>query len=646
MMPPKIFSLALVTLTLNACHHTKAPPMTTALKPAQSAAHAHPHLYFAPEDLAAIRAKTQNPLLQADWNVVLAQAKAALEGPPIPPGKASAPIAQAANAAAVCAFVYRITNDPIYGKRAHEITNAILAADNWSGHFLGLKDTAQFHLHTAAICQGLALAYDLLASEMTAGQRKHFAEVCWEKALRFYIEECRPGPNPYLNGNRTMNWLAVLSAGAGSLFIALDGDAFDFSREIEIARAHVLRFVEWYDDDGSALEHGIYWSYGMGNALHLLRALKQNGWPTILHQASHKLERSAYPILYGCIGGKNVTNFCDDTYGPLGGARDSALLLAAEFKDQTIQWWARQLPPGGILGLITANPHLPATPPDHLPTTMLFQRTGIAMLRESMTDPDTRFLALKAGRTRGKIYDDPHCQFDLNSIILDAFGKSLIADPGYGHDWTGNMTTNDPNHPTNSTPPHNTLLVDGKGQDYEFSPLATLVDLSPSKDIDYIVSRLEQGYGPNLKRFDRHAYFIDKRFYVLLDDIELATAAKLTWNFHGVKTATLSAQTQTITNDNAEVQILPTSTAKLTLTESTTHVLPRLQWDTEEKVTKARVAWLLLPSRTNSKPETPALELHEDTITITDNNKHWKLPIIPHRLPQKTSMTLLPNPTP
>jgi len=55
-----------------------------------------------------------------------------------------------------------------------------------------------------------------------------------------------------------MNWLAVLSAGAGCLFLALDGAGVDFTREIEIARAHVLRFVEWFDDDGSAVEHGGY----------------------------------------------------------------------------------------------------------------------------------------------------------------------------------------------------------------------------------------------------------------------------------------------------------------------------------------------------------------------------------------------------
>ena len=36
----------------------------------------------------------------------------------------------------------------------------------------------------------------------------------------------------------------------------------------------------------------------------------------------------------------------------------------------------------------------------------------------------------RRGGGRGRIYDDPHCQFDLNAIVLEAFGETLLADPG------------------------------------------------------------------------------------------------------------------------------------------------------------------------------------------------------------------------
>ncbi|MCL2647129.1 MAG: heparinase II/III-family protein [Phycisphaerales bacterium] len=629
---------------------------------------AHPHLYFAPSDLAVLRQKISDPQFARDWAAILASAQSvlqetpmpesksirslfelafhqsAIKGPPMPEGHRTAALATAATNAANCAFAYRITNDPRYAACALAIVEAIFETETWTGEFLGMKGGPLFHLHTAALCKGLAITYDLLASEMSPAERKRFADVCWQKALSAYIAECKPGAgdeNVYLSGNRTMNWLAVLSCGAGSLFIALDGDVYDFSREIEITKSHVLRFIEWADDDGSALEHGDYWVYGMSNALELMYALKCNGWPNILHQPSRKLQRSAYPILYGCILGKHVVNFCDDFYGELS-ARNNALLLAAAFQDPTLQWFADQLPPAGIIGLIAADSNLPAIPPTHLPTCMFFPRTGIGIMRESMTDPNTRLLALKAGRTRGEIYDDPHCQFDLNAVILDAFGQSLFADPGYGHDWTGPISTNDPAHPFNSTPPHNTLLINNRGQEAQYSPLAFLTDLSPTPEIDYLVSRMEQGYGPILKRFDRHAYFIDKRFFVLLDDIELTEPAKLTWNFHGVKGATLTTDPiPTITNQTAKLEILPTTSILLTRSVQTTHVFPRIEWTTQSPTATARIAWLLLPSRTTDRVATPTLQLQPDAILVTDGPKQWHLPIVSRRVPLNSSMTLI-----
>ena len=391
----------------------------------------HPHLYFTNDDLASLRKKMTHPAYAADWESIRQRALKALAGPVMSAGKPDVEIGRTASIAACCGLVYRIAGDAAFAHRARELTDAVLATDGWVGNWAGQKDCIQFQLHSASICLNLALAYDMLAADMTTEQRKHFADVCWEKALRHYIADCKDPRNPYQYGIRTTNWLAVLSAGAGTLFIALDGDARDFSAEIEIARAHTLRFIEWADDDGTTQEHGLYWDYGMGNTLHMMAALERNGWQGIMHQPSQKLERSAYPAIYGCIGGKNVANFGDDRYGPLTDARDSALFLAATFHDSTIQWFANQFAPAGPLGFIAADPDLAATPPDGLPTCMMFPRTGIAILRESMSDPDTRLLALKAGRGSGPIADAPPLpirpEFDCAGRVWhDAAGRSRI----------------------------------------------------------------------------------------------------------------------------------------------------------------------------------------------------------------------------
>jgi len=420
----------------------------------------HPHLYCDTHGLTDVRQKTKHPRYARDWDAVRSAAEKDLEGPPIADGWPARVLPPASARAGRCAFAYRITEDSRFADRAREVMDAVLGADGWTGEFIP-GQRVPFHLSTAAVCQGLALAYDLMAEDMSADERRRFVNVCIEKAIRPFLNDCKGEANPHLSGKRTMNWLAVLASGAGNLMLAMDGDGVDLALEIEIARAHVLRFIEWYDDAGAAIEHGGYWAYGMGNAVKLLAALRANGWPGIFRQSAKKLERTAYPIMCTCIRDKNAANFCDDRYGPLGGAaRDTALILAAEFRDQRLQWWAEQIQAGGPLSLIFGDPDLPAASPDDLPTSAVFHGCGIAVLRSSMTDPDALFLALKAGRTRTRISDDPHCQFDLNAIVLDAFGTTLLADPGYGHNWEHpTHSTTDPAHPYNGTPPHNTLLV-------------------------------------------------------------------------------------------------------------------------------------------------------------------------------------------
>jgi hypothetical protein len=145
-----------------------------------------------------------------------------------------------------------------------------------------------------------------------------------------------------------------------------------------------------------------------------------------------------------------------------------------------------------------------------------------------------------------------------------------------------------------------------------------------------------------VKRFDRHVYFVDKRFYVLVDDVELNESATLTWNFHGVKDAVISAAgPATITNKEARVEIFATSPVKLAVASKTDHVLPRLEWTTEAKVKEARVAWVLAPSRTSEKVAMPTVELHADFVVVNEGARQFRLPIVRRRLPQKTSMTLI-----
>ena len=621
---------------------------------------AHPRLFFSQDDLPSIREKTDHPRYRADWAALHQQAQEALAGPPIadvdPAHTHDAyehsyyrcnVIAKAAVKAGTCGVAYRITGEARFAERAREMMQAVLETDRerWL-----VAPHPLFDLPTAAICHGLAIAYDMMADDMSHTERRHFVAVCREKAVAPFLTMCsqlgdngkRP-LNPGLYGARTWNYVPALCSGAGCLLLALHGDGADLSREIEIARAHLLRFIEWYDDAGCAIEHTVYWAAAMRQTLTFLVALRANGWPKIFQQRSRKLERTAYAPLYMCIGGKNVANFCDSHYGPLR-ARANALILAAAYRDPRLQWWAEHMPPGDLLSLVCGDTDLASSPPHDLPTCMAFDACGIAVLRSSMTDPDTLFLGLKAGRARGKICDDPHCQFDLNSVVLDAYGATLLADPGYGHNWFHGPSTIDPAHPTNSTPAHNTLLVNGAGQLYEHSPIAHFQDLSPRHDVDCIVSRLEQGYGPHVRRFDRHAFMINRAFYVLLDDIELSAPASLTWNFHAPKSAHIqSGETTRISNQGAQLDLIPFGDLALRSDTRDDHVLPRIQWDTAESVSEARAGWLLWAQCAGQDTPPPDAQLREHSIVVRYEAGEWVLPIIRRRTPYRSPLNIVPD---
>ena len=602
----------------------------------------HPHLFFTSDQLEGIRAKTIHLRYSGDWETLKTAADESLNQPVDPELDSTAVASHAAQRAGISAFVCRITNDGPYAAHARELIEVALAAGDWTSNYIKGAEL-QFHLRTAALCADLALAYDLLADEMSRDERRRFLEVCREKAIKPFLEDTKMDANPYLRGVRTMNWLATLCGGAGCLLLALDGDEADLSLEVEIARAHLLRFVEWYDDAGASLEHGGYWVGGMRRTLQFLVALRENGWPSIFHRFDLKLRRTAYPILYGCVGGKNVSNFGDDNYGFLDG-RGAALILASEFQDGRLQWWAGDMPPGGVMAVVCGDTELPETPPDDLPTCAVFDGCGYAVLRDSMTDPNARFLGLKAGRARGLIYDGPHCQFDLNSIVLDAFGACLLADPGYGHNWVSGPSVTDPDHHSNSTPPHNTLLVDGKGQLNEHSPIAHLQDLSPSDDIDYVVSRIECGYGPKVKRFDRHAYLIEKSFYVLIDDVELSEPGTLTWNFHATKEAEIvCGDPVRITNEGAQLTLVSFGELGLESGAHDDHVLPRVQWESTQEVAGARVGWLLWVERAGGEAAPPSGAFVGERALIQSGGKEWALPIVTRRASYRSALTLAPD---
>lgn len=121
-----------------------------------------------------------------------------LNGPAIKDGWPATVIRETAEKAGRCAFVYRITEEAKFAERARELMNAVLDTDDgWTKNYI-IESPLQFHLSSAALCHGLALAYDMMAEEMTGEERLNFVEVCRQKAIKPFLEDCKLVTNPCL----------------------------------------------------------------------------------------------------------------------------------------------------------------------------------------------------------------------------------------------------------------------------------------------------------------------------------------------------------------------------------------------------------------------------------------------------------------
>jgi len=162
--------------------------------------------------------------------------------------------------------------------------------------------------------------------------------------------------------------------------------------------------------------------------------------------------------------------------------------------------------------------------------------------------------------------------------------------------------------------------------------------------VDYVVARIEQGYGPHVRRFDRHVYMIARDLYVLLDDVELAGSADLTWNFHTPKDADIQiGDTVRVVNGPACLEMVPFGGVSLRCDKRDDHVLPRAQWDTTEPVSEARAGWLLLVSREGEPTPAPRARLEHDRILVQRDGRERALPIVRRRTSYRSALTLIPE---
>jgi len=270
------------------------------------------------------------------------------------------------------------------------------------------------------------------------------------------------------------NWLTMESNGLGTIGILLPEFKESASwRETALARQYAEIDNQVYPD-GAQIELSTgYHQVSLKNFLGLAATAKLNDVPVPVDYYAKLRRMFEYNFWVQMPDGR--TPALND--GSLHHVRADMENAAELYGDGLFRWAASQ----GAQG----------TAPDH--TSHYFPYAGQMVMRSSW-QPDARYLLMDAGP-----FGYGHQHEDKLSLVVHAFGKQMIADPGnYAYDASPWRKY------TIDTPAHNTVMVDGLSQARRKCDRETYVVKEPpasnvwrsSPRLDYAAGQYDEGYGP------------------------------------------------------------------------------------------------------------------------------------------------------
>ena len=551
---PAVFFVVLIALT-----QTIAPTATLnnhQTHPSLETNIVHPRLLFGQSDVPEIKRRAALPILQptvkrllerAEWQLTAPQIIPSISkrGEPDPPGEdkglQSARLLQGRVLTYCMAFT--LTGEKKYRDAAvAELRHAINDWRIW-------VDTAHqlpFDLMSGETCMTFGLAWDWLYHDLTSDERAQLRAGVERRGLIPYLESAKAARPPFFF-TANHNWNPVCNGGAAVLALALAGESPLSAEVLKIAVPAMDHFWNHLTEDGGWDEGTGYWDYGFRYAFIAAEALRREGKPggAERFQLAGAKRTGYFPIVFN-PGKKLSVSFGDSN----GRANDPIFyLLGRKYRDPTFIWFSDRVAPratraGGwpqevfaLLWRPVDETWLPEAQRNYQPQidpVYVFPSIGWAMMTPRQPDPPY-FLALKNGSLAAN-----HTHLDLNHISV-GYGDTMLAvelgSRPYPGDYFGPRRYS---YYELTTAGHNTVLIGGKGQ--VLGKQGKL--LGPFKGAGYeaLTGVADRAYEVAATRVRRHAVFVDKRFWILIDEIATPDpeAAELRFHTYGKVTAPTS----------------------------------------------------------------------------------------------------------
>lgn len=498
----------------------------------------HPRLFFYESDIPAIRQKVQTDWLKEAFDKMKANADVYMNVPTNPypltgSGNGAATAGRAINERVnTLALTGMILDDDAYMAQAIDICMSAIAqtdVDDFDSYNGGIAVGDAMHAY--------AVAYDWLYNYMDEGQRNSLRDEIMEFGSWMYDYSVNGG---YYYGRQeptplSCNHNAVFHGALGLAALATSSHP----EWRELARLQISGYFQYARDvTGYNYEGIVYFGYGSLNAQTFSVAYRREAHGDLVAAQPKNFSIPEWILRFVQPWGSSMVALNDSPERL--GISSGMMQLIAQNQDRVGLWtWLKVYgadgdgsyggPVGGYIGDGCTIPYIilfadaalqPTSPADAgLPLGKFYAR-GSGSFRSSWEDD-----AALATFTCGFDQHRGHNHRDENSFTFSAFGEYFAIDPGYM---------------PNMTRAHNTILVDGLGQDREpdeYDVYGQTVDTQDFGPAWYMKGEAVEAYTNSigLDRATRKFLFAQapQPYIVVADDIQKPTgSADFTWLLH------------------------------------------------------------------------------------------------------------------
>jgi hypothetical protein len=515
----------------------------------------HPRLLFGAKDIAAIRQRAKSPVLAPVAARLVERAERLLAAPPIvpsitrrgepdPPGEQKGISSARALQGRVLTYAMAFTLTGEKKFRDAAVAELRRAIDGWR-IWVDTAHNPPYDLMTGEICLTFGLAYDWLYHDLTAAERTELRRGVERRGLEAFVQSAGAAKPPAFLTARH-NWNPVTNGGAAVLALALEGESDLSEKVLALAVPAMDHYWNHLAGDGGWDEGTGYWTYGHRYAFIAAEALRRSGRPGGAERFAHAGARATayFPIVFN--PGTTLTAGFGDSNSRV---NDPILyLLGREYRNPDFIWFQDRARPAALdregwpqeaLTLIwrpAGEPWLPESDPAFKPRispVSVFPSIGWALMAASQPDPPF-FLAFKNGSLGAN-----HTHLDLNHVSIGVGNAMLAVELGsrpYPADY---FSAKRYSYYEIGTAGHNTVLVGGQGQ--VRGKTGKLLGPIEGPGFEALIGVADGTYARDTTRARRHVVFVDRRYWVLLDEVETPEPQSIELRFHAYGTIRQSA---------------------------------------------------------------------------------------------------------